>query len=218
MTPDNNGLERYEQYLGARYKTFLDAFNTFIAIGGRTVVELGTTRSFVSGDQPGCLVNDARYWRPDDPSRWDWGAGMFTTMCAIHLKDYGARIHSVDVSAQAIEISRVVTADEADLITYHHSTSEEFLNSFSEPIDLLYMDTDETEHAADQLHLREASIVLERGLLSPHGIVLIDDVTFRDQTASKGSLSIPLFLGRGFRIRSIGLQVVLQRPPLTQVS
>jgi hypothetical protein len=140
---------------------------------------------------------------------------MITKMCAIHLKDFGPRIHSVDVSQQAIEISRVVTAEEAELITYHHSRSEDFLNSFSEPIDLLYMDTDETEHGADQLHLREASIVLERQLLSPQGIVLIDDVTFKDQTSSKGGLSIPLFFEHGFRIRAIGLQMVLQRPPLT---
>jgi hypothetical protein len=215
MTAEKEGIERYEQFLGARYKTFLDAFNTFIAIGGRTVVELGTTRSFVSGDQPGCLTNDAKYWRPDDPSRWDWGAGMFTKMCAVHLKDHGALIHSVDVSEQAIEISKVVTADEAAMITYHHSRSEDFLNLFSEPIDLLYMDTDETGHGADRLHLREAAIVLERQLLSPRGIVLIDDVTFKDQTSSKGGLSIPLFLENGFRIRTIGLQAVLQRPPLT---
>jgi hypothetical protein len=212
MTSDKNGIERYEEYLGPRYQTFLDAFNAFIAIGGRTIVELGTTRSFVSGGHPGCMVNDAKYWKPAEPRLWDWGAGMFTRMCPIHLKGYRPQIHSVDISAEAIEISRVITADVADLITYHHSTSEEFLNAFPEPIDLLYMDAGETGQGAEQLHFREASIVLGRQLLSPRGIVLIDDVNIPGQSTSKGCLSIPLFLQHGFRIRSMGYQVVLQRP------
>lgn len=158
------------------------------------------------------MVNDVRYWKPDEPRIWDWGAGMFTRMCPIHLKDYHPQIHSVDISAQAIEISRVITADVADFITYHHSTSEDFLNSFKEPIDLLYMDAGETGEEADQLHFREASIALARNLLSPRAIVLIDDVNIPGQTASKGRLSIPLFLRHGFRIRAMGYQVVLQRP------
>jgi len=211
-TPDRKGIEGYQPYLGPRYPTFRDAFDTFVANGGQTVVELGTTRSFVSGGYPGCMVNDARYWKPTEPARWDWGAGMFTKMCAIHLMEHRPRIHSVDISAEAIEISKVTTANEAELITYHHSSSEDFLQAFTEKIDLLYMDAGETDQGADQLHFREASIVLARQLLSPRAVVLIDDVNVPGHAASKGRLSIPLFYEHGFRIRSSGYQVVLQKP------
>jgi hypothetical protein len=210
--PDKKGIEKYQQYLGPRYQTFRDAFDAFVAIGGQTIVELGTTRSYVSGGFPGCMVNDARYWRPDNPGMWDWGAGMFTKMCAIQLREHRPQIHSVDISAQAIEISKVITSDVADLITYHHSTSEDFLQAFPDKIDLLYMDAGETDQGADKLHFREASIVLARQLLAPRALVLIDDVNVPGHAASKGSLSIPLFCQNGFRIRSSGYQVLLQRP------
>lgn len=204
------GIDHYQQYLGPRYATFRAAFNGFKAIGGRTVVELGTTRSFVSGGFPGCMSTDPKYWQPHDPSSWDWGAGMFTKMCAIELRSQQARIHSVDVSPEALQIAHVITADEGDLVTLHHSSSEEFLWSFPQRIDLLYMDAGETGAQADELHAREAAIVLSRQLLSPQGLVLIDDVNIPGNAASKGRLSIPLYLKHGFQIRSSGYQVLLQ--------
>jgi hypothetical protein len=45
----NGGIDLYRRYLGARYSTFRCAFDLFVAMRGRTIVELGTTRSFVSG-------------------------------------------------------------------------------------------------------------------------------------------------------------------------
>ncbi len=181
-------------------------------MGGRTVVELGTSRSFVSGDRPGCMVNDTRYWKPATPEAWDWGAGIFTRMCAEHLYPHRPRIHSIDVSADAIEISRVITADFADLVTYHHMSSEAFLAGFAGPIDLLYMDTGETGPEASALHLREAELVVGRGLLSHDAIVLVDDVNLPGQTVSKGELSIPYLCRNGFAIALSDYQVVLHRP------
>lgn len=213
-TVERRGIQKYQEYLGSRYATLLDALETFIAIGGKVVVELGTTRSFVSGGFPGCMVNDPRYWNPSEPRMWDWGAGVFTRVAAEHLQEHGPEIHSVDVSLAAIQISQVITADLAHLITYHHQSSEDFLRSFSGPIDLLYMDAGETGMGADQLHLREAMIVIERRLLSPRAVVLIDDVHVPGATASKGSLSIPYLCQQGFRMRSAGYQVVLQAPDL----
>jgi hypothetical protein len=209
------GIERYRAYLGARYATFHFAFEEFISIGGRTIVELGTTRSFVSGGFPGCMVNDARYWNLAEPRTWDWGAGMFTRMCADHLQAYNPEIHSVDISRSAIEISQVITADVSQLIAFHLTSSEDFLKSINGKIDLLYMDAGETDQAADELHLREAQIVLERELLSPRAIVLIDDVNIPGTTASKGKLSIPYLREHGFEIRMSGYQVVLQRATTT---
>jgi hypothetical protein len=215
-TAEQRGIEKYREYLGPRYATLLDALETFIAIGGKTIVELGTTRSFVSGGFPGCMVNDPRYWAPAEPHLWDWGAGVFTRVAAEHLQEHGPQIHSVDVSLAAIQISQVITADLAHLITYHHASSEDFLRSFTGTIDLLYMDAGETGLGADQLHLREAMIVVERRLLSPRGVVLIDDVHIPGTKDSKGRLSIPFLCQQGFQIRTSGYQVVLQAPDFAE--
>jgi hypothetical protein len=205
------GLEAYKKYLGPRYETFLYAFEEFRAVGGKTVVELGTSRSFVRGGQPGCMDKNRKYWKPRSPRNWDWGAGLFTRMCALHLQDVQPEIHSVDISADAIEISKVVTADFARFITHHLTTSEEFLDAFDKKIDLLYMDTGETGAEAEELHLREARIVLTRQLMSPKGIIVIDDVNVPGNTASKGRFSIPLFCQNGFQIAISDYQVVLRR-------
>jgi len=212
-----NGMDRYKKYLGLRYPTFRYAFDEFVRIGGKTIVELGTSRSFVAAGHAGCGVNDPRYWRPDEPRYWDWGAGIFTRMCALHLRDYRPQIHSVDISKEAIDISKVITAEFANLITYHLESSESFLTRFPDKIDLLYMDAGETGDGADQLHLREATIVCGRGLLSQAAVVLIDDVNIPGTSLSKGTFSIPFFLASGFEVRIAGYQAVLQRSDASPV-
>jgi hypothetical protein len=208
---EKRGIEQYEKYLGARYKTFHYAFESFLTAGGRVVVELGTTRSFVGGDRPGTMVNDVRYWNPSRPRHWDWGAGVFTRMCAVHLKHVSPEIHSVDLSPEAIAISKVITQDFGSLVTHHESTSENFLSSFPKKIDLLYMDTGETSQEAEELHLREARIVVARELVSPGGVVIVDDVNVPGKSSSKGRLSIPFLSEHGFAVVLSDYQVVLKR-------
>jgi hypothetical protein len=206
-----NGIERYRGFLGARYRTFLQVFEEFRRIGGRTIVELGTTRSFVSGGHDGCVNPDPRFWQPDRPEVWDWGAGMFTRMCAEHLHDMNPEIHTVDISIEALAICRVITADYAHLVRYHHARSVDFLRAFPQPVDLLYMDAGETDSGAERLHLREARVVTARQMFSPQAQILVDDVNVPGTTESKGRLSIPYFCRNGFTVRFSGYQVVLQR-------
>src|SRR5690242_10072510 len=94
------GIEKYKKHLGFRYRTMRQALDEFVRIGGKTVVELGTSRSFVPGGFAGCLVNDIRYWRPHEPRFWDWGAGTFTRVCVEHLSKYAPlyTIYSVDIN------------------------------------------------------------------------------------------------------------------------
>ena len=157
------------------------------------------------------MVNDPQYWQPSKPSRWDWGAGLFTRMCADHLQDQRPQIHTVDISGDAIAIARTVTAEFFDFICYHQMTSEAFLETFDGQIDLLYMDTGETGEEAAQLHLREATIVLSRELLTPRAIVLVDDVDVTPRGPSKGEYSIPYLCQHGFDIIRSDYQVLLQK-------
>jgi len=212
------GIEKYRRYLGARYRTFLYVFEEFLRIGGRTVVELGTSRSFVSGGYAGCMVNDPRYWQPEHPETWDWGAGLFTRMCAEHLQAARPEIHTVDISPSALEICRVITADFRELIQYHLARSEDFLRAFTKPVDLLYMDAGETGTGADELHLREAQIAVARQLFSPRALVLVDDVNIPGKPGSKGRYSIPFLCQNGFEVKLADYQVVLQRGLLPPVS
>jgi len=216
MLDDNDqsqkkGIEQYQHYLGPRYKTFLAAFDLFASIKGKVIVELGTTRSFVPGGFEGCKENDPKFWDPNDLRSWDWSAGLFTRMCALHLESCKPEIHTVDISSDAIEICKVITSDYSHLISYHVMSSEDFLNHFSGKIDLLYMDTGESDEQADKLHLKEAQIALSRELFSENAIILIDDVNIPGQNYSKGKHSIPYLHQNGFQLKIYGYQVLLQR-------
>jgi hypothetical protein len=207
-----DGIEKYQQYLGYRYASFKRAFDEFVLINGKTIVELGTTRSFVSGGVRGCMVNDRKYWYPNNPARWDWGAGMFTRVCAESLRLYAPDIHTVDISEDAIEISKETTKEFEQFVHHHLESSEAFLSCFSGQIDLLYMDSGETDEQADELHLREAQIVIGKDALSRKAIVLIDDVNIPSCSDSKGRYSIPFFRQKGYEVLMWDYQVILQRP------
>lgn len=216
--PSAEGIAKYQAYLGQRYRTMRYAFEEFLRIGGKTIVELGTSRSYVSGGRPGCLVNDRKYWQPDNPEAWDWGAGLFTRMCAEQLRSYRPEIHTVDIAPAAMEICQTITADFRDLIHYHLASSEAFLEAFAGSVDLLYMDAGETGAGAEELHLREARLAVARQLFSPHALILIDDVNVPGSAASKGKYSIPFLCQNGFEIKLWDYQAVLQKTPVSAAS
>jgi len=198
----------------SRYYTFKKAFDMFEKAQGHTIVELGTTRSFVHGGHTGC--------NKDNPADWDWGAGSFTRMACECLYHLNPVIHTVDLEGRHIARCKIITQDFKDIMNYHVSSSEDFLHTIPEPlsIDLLYMDTGDMtpiERTA-QLHLREARIVVERNLIAPGGIILIDDV--RNQTPKKfgensdhgkAKYSIPFFLEHGFEMIADEYQVILHK-------
>ncbi|MDX6664908.1 MAG: hypothetical protein QOG68_1114, partial [Solirubrobacteraceae bacterium] len=163
----------------SRYDSFRFAFDHLRRTGGRTIVELGTIRSFVHGGLPGCNSDDVAHWRPDEPERWDWGAGCFSLMAAVCLGDTGPTIHTVDVAASHIARARAVTAGHASLFRYHVADSVRFLRSLPRrSVDLVYLDTGDMwplEPTARH-QLKEARTLVRRGILAPDGLVLIDDV------------------------------------------
>jgi hypothetical protein len=230
-------LKRYKEYLHegtlqnqdwsqlsripkTRYATFRQAFEHFEKNNGKIIVELGTTRSFVHGGLPGCNSDNPAYWTPNNPANWDWGAGCFTRMAGECLQHTNPIIHTVDLAWQHIERCKIVTKDFAHLISYHVNSSEQFLRSIPYKVDLLYLDTGDMTpiEPTAQLQLREAQIIVERDLIAPNGIILIDDV--RNQTPKKfGELSdlgkakysIPYLLAHGFEMVADEYQVILKK-------
>jgi hypothetical protein len=217
-------LERHTDWADAessRFASFAFAFRNFQLTRRRTVVELGTMRSFVHGGLEGCNEDDSHYWRPDAPERWDWGAGCFTLLAALCLS--GAEIHTVDVAASHIDRCRVMTSEHAQRIRYHVCDSVEFLRSWQPgTLDLVYLDTGDmwpVEPTARH-QLEEARVICEERLLSHDGLLLIDDVgnptprRLGDESAyGKAKYALPYLLEHGFEVAFEGYQVAL-RPPV----
>jgi len=226
LRPYRGQLERHTDADGAqpsRFASFSFAFENVQRTGGRRVVELGTTRSFVHGGLAGCNDDDPSHWDPQAPDRWDWGAGCFTLLAALCLA--GAEIHTVDSVRGHIERCRLMTAAHAGRIRYHVCDSVDFLRSWAPgSLDLIYIDTGDMwpiEPTARH-QLAEAEVVCEERLLAPHGLLLIDDVgnstprRFGDDSPyGKAKYSLPYLLEAGFEVVFEGYQVAL-RPPACQ--
>ena len=205
----------------SRYETFKYAFECFAEHNGKVIVELGTSRSFTHGGLPGCNRDEKHFWTPESPENWDWGAGFFTRMAAESLQHLNPEIHTVDLASSHIARCKHMTADFAHIITYHVCSSVEFLKKCKpESIDLLYLDTGDMTpiEPTARLQLTEAKIIVERDVLSKHGILLIDDVRnqtprkFGDRSGlGKSKYAIPYLLAHGFEILMDEYQVIMRK-------
>ena len=208
-TNEGQDWKLFEKVPQSRYHTFRRTFEEFEKMNGTIIVELGTTRSFVHGGLPGCNEDDTRHWTPQDPKRWDWGAGCFTRMVAECLCHTTPEIHTIDITAAHINRCKVITKEFENIITYHVTSSEKFLSECMFDIDLLYLDTGNMTPIEEtaQLHLREAKIIVQRNLIKKGGLILIDDVRHTTpkrfgETSSygKAKYSLPYLLNNGFEI------------------
>jgi len=215
----------------SRYHTFKKAFEMFVALGEKQLLELGTARSFVHGGLEGCNSDDRKYWTPDKPENWDWGSGFFTKMAAMSLcgeMKGGVLLHTVDSAKSHIDrcmtmVGLTVTCgDNPDgfvSVSYHHNLSERhLLGCRTWQFGLIYMDTGDMTPIEEtaQLHLREAKIIVSRELIMPGGVLLIDDV--RNPTPmkfgetselGKAKYSIPYLLDNGFETVMDEYQVLM---------
>jgi hypothetical protein len=212
---------QYASIPKSRYDTFKAAFEKIETIDHPTIVELGTTRSFNHGGLVGCNSDDIRYWMPEDPSTWDWGAGFFTRMAASALSHKDVTIHTVDISSSHIQRCKVIMADFSN-VRYHVSDSIAFLKTcnFPRKIHLLYLDTGDMTpiEPTARLQLAEAKVIVKRNLIAEGGYILIDDV--KNQTPkkfgetsnlAKSKYSLPFLLENGFEILMDEYQVLLQK-------
>jgi len=219
-------VDQYRPFLGKRHASLALALALVAKKKAPLIVELGTSRSYVPGGHRGCMDDDPTFWRPE---LWDWGAGVFSRVCAEAIEGSDARLISVDPSERAIRIAQTMTSGIDAHVRFRRTTSTAFLRELEEPIDLLYMDHHETGEEGARLHRRDAELLLTSGLLADDGVVLIDDVhvygrgreramsLFRRLVGSselhhgKGKYSIPFLRRRGFDVLYEGYQVVMSR-------
>jgi len=220
-TLDGQDWSSFKKRPESRYYTFLIAFKNFEEHHGKTVVELGTSRSFTHGGHHGCNSSDTKYWNVNAPENWDWGAGFFTRMAAESLQHLNPVIHTIDIEREHINRCKFMTAEFKHIINYHVTSSLDFLRKCApESIDLLYVDTGDMTpiEPTAQLQLAEAKIIVERNLLTKNGLILIDDV--RNQTPKKfgetsdlgkAKYSIAYFLSHGYELVADEYQVILRK-------
>lgn len=151
--------KEFKPRIGDRYFTFKTALNILLQNNGNTIVETGTIRS------EGWVLGDG------------WSTYLFGKFC----NRFGKRLYTVDISPEAIKISKKITREFKNSITYVTSGSVEFLESFKEKIDLLYLDSLDCSIEGDatgaQVHqLRELSSAIPK--LSDNAIILLDDNNF----------------------------------------
>jgi hypothetical protein len=217
----NDFVKYFNRIPKSRYYTFKYCIDEFINNNFKTVVELGTSRSYVDGRYEGCNNNNPIYWQPNNPEVWDWAAGSFTRTFADSFKHIdNIEFHTVDLAANHIYRCKVMNETDFPFINFHISTSEDFLQNYNKKIDLLYLDTGDMtpiQHTAE-LHLREAKIIIERDLINDNGIILIDDIRSvvpykygESIDLGKGYLSIPYFLNNGFELVMDEYQTILRK-------
>ena len=220
-TYEGQNWNSFEELPLSRYDTFKETFQ-LLKMSHPIIVELGTTRSFTHGGLPGCNLDDPIYWTPNQPQNWDWGTGFFTRIAAICLNHQSPEIHTVDLVNAHINRCKLITKDFEGIMTYHVSSSEDFLKNckFPNGINLLYLDTGDISplEPAAKLQLKEAQIVVEKNLMAKNGLILINNVL--NQTPKKfgetnplgkAKYSIPFLLDNGFEILMNEYQVILRK-------
>ena len=215
---DEQFIESYGRIPKFRYDTFKYCWDWIQEKELKTIVELGTSRSFVDGKYPGCNSDDIKFWEPDNPEIWDWSAGCFTRVFGELIQGTDIDLITVDLMSTHIARSRAMTQD-LENIEYFSMSSEEFLTSGDGQIDFLYMDTGDVTpiEPTARLHLRESEILVENDLISDNGLILIDDVRniqSKSQDPSdygKAKYSIPYLQENGFEVIMDEYQVLLQR-------
>jgi len=221
-------VDKYKKYLGKRATSFKLALDSIAKKQNPVVVELGTSRSFVSGGNEGVMSDDSKYWEPNNIDKWDWGAGIFSRVAAEAIEGTNSKFYAVDPCPKAITISSTITDDLESDISFHQTTSTEFLNNFDTKIDLLYMDHHETCEEGARLHLLDSKLIIEKDSLSKDALILIDDVHVKRWSEpikkvyrklrnkprlhfGKGKYSIPYLEESGFDIIYEGYQVVMAK-------
>lgn len=154
--------EKYLPLLGRRFWSFKVALNLFKQLGGNHILETGCIR-----------VID------------DWAAGMSTLIFAEFASKEGAVFDTIEISPENIEISKKVTAPYEKFVVYHLGDSIKVLKEWSHPIDLLFLDSQDTdpndEKIARQSQVHQlGELTLAYPNLTQNALVLLDDNYFKN--------------------------------------
>ena len=159
------------------------------------IVELGTTRSFLSGK----IVNDVSYYNSSNIQSLPWSDGMFTKTFVDNLEEYNVKLYTIDPCPNAIKVVSTIIGNNSK-VEIIQKTSIEFLNNIDFKIDFLYMDYMESSFAACKQHLEDSKLIIEKNLMSENSLILIDNCPINGKIHNtKGALSFPYLINNGYK-------------------
>jgi len=212
----NEGLRDVKPEL-SRYQSFKYCIDYLSSIENPSILELGTTRSFVDGKYEGCNSANTKYWDKDNFSKWDFGGGCFTLL----FGQLGYDFTTLDLISSHIDRSKFMTDSLGIKCTHVVSDSCEFLRNTNKKFDLIYVDTCDMMPIipTENVQLEECKIIVERELLKPNGLLLIDDVLnltprehgYLDNKYGKSTKSLPFLLQNEFKVVFEGYQYILKK-------
>jgi len=147
------------------------------------------------------------------------GDGNSTTVFGSFVSKYGGTLHSVDVNQYCINLcqSELIRLNAmTDNIHLHRDDGIAFLETFNEPIDLLYLDAwdycgDESDLRRSEFNHLQAMKAAERNL-ADGALVLIDDIHNNETFVGKGAMVIPYLLNKNYMMRVNEYQMILEKP------
>lgn len=141
----------------------------------------------------------------------DWSAGYSTYVFGAFLHGLTqGKLFSIDNDRERADFARNQTLDWRDRLEIVCSDSVAWLSGFTEQIDLLYLDSLDTDYPEHADHaLRETSAAIDK--LSPSALIAFDDSLWDGRWLGKGAKAIPYLLGLGWRVLRSGYQTVLSR-------
>lgn len=159
----------------------------------KTIIETGTSREGLNNTK---------------------GDGGATIVFGKWAQQNDAKMHSVDISEDSVKGSQAEVDNQKlnDTVTVHLNDSLEFLKTFNEPVDFLYLDsydyskTDtDIQIKSQEHHLKEFKIIEDK--LHKDSIVLIDDCGLPG--GGKGKTVIAYMLEKDWEILIDAYQVLL---------
>lgn len=177
-----------------RRDSFRLTLNLLTITNAKTIVETGTSREGLHGAKSN---------------------GAATIVFGKWAKENSAIVHSVDISDESVEnaLKEVDEQQLQDVVNIHLSDSVEFLSTFKEPVDLLYLDSYdysndvEVQRKSQEHHLKEFKTIEDQ--LHENSIVLIDDCGLPN--GGKGKMVIAYMLQNDWKIAMQDYQVLLVR-------
>ncbi len=142
------------------------------------------------------------------------GDGAATIVFGKWAKQNGAQMHSVDISENSVKGSQseVDNQNLNDAVTVYLNDSLEFLKTFNQSVDFLYLDsydyskTDkDIQTRSQEHHLKEFKIIEDK--LHENSIVLIDDCGLPG--GGKGKTVIEYMLKKNWKVLIDAYQVLL---------
>ncbi len=180
-----------------RRDTFQRCLNLLDKTNARMIIETGTSREGLHGAKSN---------------------GAATIVFGKWAQLNQAFLHSVDISEQSVAAAQkeVVAQGLIEFVKIHLSDSIQFLESFSEKVDFLYLDsydysTDVEVQLKSQAHHLKEFVAIEQQL-HEKSIVLIDDCDLPN--GGKGKLVVEYMLKNGWKILMQEYQILLVRQDL----